>query len=131
MLLGGLRRRHLFSATPLELAYQWKEFLSRGKLPGEVGEQRYGVMCGADATSFEYMCAVEVESFAGLPEGAGRVRVPVQRYAVFGHAGPATALRSTWIQVLEWLSSGPFESAHLPDFELYGPHCDPLAGHVE
>lgn len=90
-------------------------------------------MCGADSAGFEYMCAVEVESFAGLPAGTGRMRVPAQRFAVFAHDARTATLRSTWLQILEWLSGGDYESAHTPDFELYGPDSDPLgpAGGVE
>jgi predicted transcriptional regulator YdeE len=128
MLLGGLRRRYEFAAGAFDFAGQWREFLSHGKLAGRVGSNFYGVMCGANATGFEYMCAAQVESFAGLPEGMGRMRVPAQRYAVFEHAGPASALRSTWQQIFDWLASGPYESAHQPDFEVYGPDFDLLAG---
>lgn len=120
MLLGGLRQRHEFAATHLDLARQWQQFKSLGELPGRIGSSLYGVMCGHDATGFEYMCGVEVESFAGLPEGTGRMRVPAQRYAVFTHNGPASTLRSTWLKILEWLLSSGYESAHTPDFEVYG-----------
>ena len=132
MLLGGLRRRHEFAGAEAGIAAQWREFTSGRELPGRVGADRYGVMCGADPSGFEYMCAVEVESLAALPEGTGRMRVPPQHYAVFFH-GDGAALRSTWQQVFEWLESGPYESAHLPDFEMYGPGSDPLtdAGGVE
>jgi AraC family transcriptional regulator len=128
MLLGGLRQRHALAATELDLAEQWRRFKSRGELPARVGTSSYGVMCGHDATGFEYMCGVEVESFAGLPEGTGRLRVPAQRYAIFGHHGDGTTLRETWLRILEWLSSSDYESAHRPDFELYGPQSDPLDG---
>jgi AraC family transcriptional regulator len=74
------------------------------------------------------MCGVEVESFAGLPERTGRLRVPAQRYAVFTHPGAASTLLAMWRQILEWLSSGSYASAHAPDFELYGPESDPLEG---
>jgi predicted transcriptional regulator YdeE len=128
MLLGGLRQRHALAATELDLAEQWRQFRSRGELPARVGTSSYGVMCGHDATGFEYMCGVEVESFAGLPDGTGRMRVPARRYAVFTHQGPASTLRSTWQRIFDWLSSGSYESAHTPDFELYGPDADPLEG---
>lgn len=128
MLLGGLRQRHEFAAADLDLARQWQEFRSRPELPGRIGTNCFGVMCGADSTGFEYMCGVEVESFASLPAGTGRMRVPAQRYAVFAHDGHTSSLRSTWLQIFEWLSSGDFESAHAPDFELYGPGSDPLGG---
>jgi AraC family transcriptional regulator len=128
MLLGGLRQRHELAAADLDLARQWQEFKSRPELPGRVGANCYGVMCGADSAGFEYMCGVEVESFVGLPAETGRMRVPAQRYAVFAHHARTATLRFTWLQILEWLASGDFESAHAPDFELYGPDSDPIGG---
>jgi predicted transcriptional regulator YdeE len=127
MLLGGLRQRHEFAAAGAGMVDQWRTFLAQTEVPGRRGSNLYGVICGSDSLGLEYMCGIEVESFAGLPEGTGRMRVPAQRYAVFAHRGPASALRLTWQQILEWLPSSEFESAHKPDFEVYGPRIDPLA----
>lgn len=129
MLLGGLRRRHPYSASSAVLAKQWEEFQALGRLPGQLGTITYGVMCAADAAGFEYMCAVEVESLAALPAGLGRMRVPPQRYAVFLHPGHVLEIRSTWQRILnEWLPGGGYESAHAPDFEVYGAQFDPRTG---
>ncbi|MET0398512.1 MAG: effector binding domain-containing protein [Longimicrobiaceae bacterium] len=128
MLLGGLRRRHEYAAAEAGIAAQWREFLAAEPVPGRVGPELYGVMGRADPTGFEYMCGVEVESFAALPVETGRMRVPAVRYAVFAHGGAAVSLRSTWQRVFEWLAAGPYDSAHTPDFELYAPGADPLTG---
>ena len=119
MLLGGLRRRHEFAAAAAGIPEQWRQFQAKGELPGQIGSTLYGVMCGHDATGLEYMCAAEVESLAGLPEGTGKMRVPAQHYAVFTHPGDASTLQSTWEQILEWLESGDYRSAETPDFERY------------
>jgi AraC family transcriptional regulator len=116
MLLGGLRRRHAFAAAESGVAEQWRQFQSQPEIGGRVGQNLYGVMCGADSTGFEYLCGVEVESLAALADGTGRMRVP----------GGASTLRSTWQQILSWLASGAYASAHKPDFELYPPGTDPL-----
>jgi AraC family transcriptional regulator len=126
MLLAGLRRRHVFTAAQQGIAAQWREFLAAGDVPGRIGAAYYGAMCGSDATSIDYMCAVTVESFAGLPPEAGRMRVPAQRYAVFRHDGRAKTLASTWLEILAWLEQGRYRSAEAPDFELYPPGVDPL-----
>jgi predicted transcriptional regulator YdeE len=127
LLLGGLRQRHTFAASTAGIPDQWRRFLSSPALPGRVGESHYGVMCGSDGVSLEYMCAVEVASLAELPEGTGRMRVPAQQYAVFAHSGEASTLRHTWQQILDWLAAGPYDSAHKPDFELYPPGGSPAA----
>ena len=126
MLLGGLRRRHAFADAATGLARQWREFLAGVEPPGRIGDEYYGVMCGADASGLEYMCGVRVTSLEALPEGVGRMRVPAQRYAVFRHDGPPETLSATWQSILEWLNTGDYESAHLPDFEIYrGDPADP------
>jgi AraC family transcriptional regulator len=128
MLLGGLRCRHDFELAPSGIAKQWEQFKVLEEVPGRVGSNLYGVMCGHDSTGLEYMCGVEVESFAALPVGTGRMRVPAQFYAVFAHDCHVSTLRSTWEQILEWLSRGEYGSSQTPDFELYGPQSDPLTG---
>jgi AraC family transcriptional regulator len=127
MLLGGLRQRHDFAAVGEGIVDQWRQFLTQDDVPGRVGKNLYGVMCGADGSGLEYMCGAEVESLAALPEDLGRMRVPAQRYAVFAHRGHASALHFTWRQILVWLPRSEYESAHKPDFEVYGPRIDPLA----
>ncbi len=128
MLLAGLRQRHAFTDGPEGMARQWAQFTAQGGLAGHEGEATYGVMCGHDDTSIEYMTGVEVPSFDGLPADVGRMRVPAQHYAVFRHDAPATALRETWARILGWLETGPYRSAHRPDFERYGPEFNPATG---
>jgi AraC family transcriptional regulator len=118
MLLAGLRRRHAFVEAERGIAEQWREFLAGQPIDGRHGSAFYGVMCGADDRSVEYMCGVEVGSFGAVRAEVGRVRVPAQRYAVFQHPQGAT-LASTWRGILAWLADGPYESAHRPDFERY------------
>jgi AraC family transcriptional regulator len=133
LLLAGLRQRHGLADAASGIAEQWLRFRAWNEIPGRIGTHCYGVICGHDAGNLEYLCGVEVVSFDGLPEGIGRIRVPAQHYAVFLHRGPASGLQSSWAQILEWLASGEFESAHMPDFEVYPPRYDPLAddGEVE
>lgn len=126
MLLGGLRRHHELAAAAQGIAAQWRELMAQDAVPGRVGTSYYGVICGSDGRSVEYMCAVEVESLPGLPEHFGRMRVPGQRYAVFRHEPSTAALQTTWQRAFDWLTHGAYESAHLPDFELYGPGTSPL-----
>lgn len=127
MLLGGLRRHHEFVAAERTIAAQWQQFLADDEVAGRIGEHAFGVMCGADATGFEYMCAVEVRALSDLPGALGKMRVPVQRYAVFEHHGSTQSLRSSWQNALAWLAASDFESAHKPDFELYEPPANPLS----
>ena len=129
MFLGGLRRQHRFSESGRSIPEQWQQFQSIGQIPGQLGTNVYGVMCGHNSDGFEYMCAVEVESFAGLPDNLGRIRIQAQDYAVFEHRRPLSTLRRTWDRIFEWLSiAASYQSAHKPDFEVYDETSDPLTG---
>ena len=102
------------------IAAQWREFLAGDPVPGRAEDERYGIMCGADDSTLEYMCGVRVESFEGLQQNWGRIRVPAQTYAVFRPRGTAP-LHVTWQRILAWLDQGEWASAHQPDFERYPP----------
>ena len=95
MLVAGLRRLHAFAESAGSIPAQWRALAERGPIPGQVGATAYGVVCGAshDTGTFEYMSGHEVASFDALPHDLGRMRVPVQRYAVFVHEGHVSGLR--------------------------------------
>ena len=137
MLLAGIRRHHGFAESARTVPAQWEEFRRVGEsIPGARLGTAYGAFCGVDmaAQTFEYMCALEVASFDGLPRELGRVRVPPVRYAVFVHRGPAAGIRDTWSAIMDgWLPRSGYRSADTPDFEKYDARFDPRAasGEVE
>jgi len=118
MLMAGLRRRHTLATAGAGIAEQWREFLAAAPIADRVGSSYYGIMCGSDGATLEYMCGVEVPSFGSLSSDIGRMKIPPQRYAVFSHPDGAT-LETTWRRILQWLDGGAYESAHRPDFERY------------
>lgn len=130
MLFAGLRRKHTFAALSQEIPRQWDDFSKLGALPGQVGSTAYGAICGGDPATqtMEYMCAFEVQSFEALPKELGRMRVPPVRYAVFLHEGNVASIQRTWQQVFAWLQSSGMQSAHTPDFEVYGDNFDAATG---
>jgi len=74
----------------------------------------------------EYMCAVEVTSFDQAPAGAGRMRVPAQRYAVFTHEGHVSGISKAWMRIWnEWIPRSGHRIAHTPEFERYDERFDP------
>jgi predicted transcriptional regulator YdeE len=131
MLFAGLRRKHTFASMAKDIPQQWEDFTKLGELPGQLGKTAYGAICGGDpkTQTMEYMCAVEVKSFEALPKDMGRMRVPAVRYAVFQHEGNVATIQSTWRQIFSaWLPSSGMESAHTPDFEVYGEGFDGTTG---
>lgn len=131
MLLAGLRRTYAFHAAPVAIPEAWETFTRTLPLPGQVGSTTYSAVCGADmaGATFEYMCAVEVETFVGLDAGSGRMKVPAASYAVFVHHGPLAAIRQTIEASHHWLDvNGAWVDGHTPTFERYGPAFDAAAG---
>jgi AraC family transcriptional regulator len=110
---------------------QWKEFLRMGMPPGRVGTATYGVICSGDpkARTVEYMTAVEVAAFEGVPAEYGRVRVFPQTYAVFTHRDHVSTIGKTWDAIWnDWLPRSGHQTAPAPDFELYDERFDPRTG---
>lgn len=131
MLLAGIRRQHSYSGAARSIPEQWAEFRAQGALPGRRGSTAYGVMCSAspEEQTFEYMCAMEVDSFDALPPGTGRMRVPPQHYAVFEHAGHVSTVQRTWEAAWsEWLPRSGYSMVNGPEFEAYGERFDPATG---
>jgi AraC family transcriptional regulator len=114
-----------------EIPRQWDDFQALGRLPGQLGKTAYGAICGGDpqTQTMEYMCAVEVESFDGLPKELGRMRVPAVRYAVFLHEGNVATIQRTWQEIFStWLPSSGLRTANTPDFEVYAETFDGETG---
>ena len=84
MLIGGLGERYT-SETSANIPAQWQRFAPHlGHIPGQVGRATYGVLCnGDDAGNTDYISGVEVSDFARIPKDWARIRIPVQKYAVF------------------------------------------------
>ena len=128
MLLAGLRHHHNYNEAVASIPVQWRTFVQQLPLPGQAQKTTYGVVCGHDASSFEYMTGVEVSSFDGLPAETGRVRIQPARYAVFVHSGAIANIRETWQKIYDWLLHSSYESAHTPDFERYDERFDQQTG---
>jgi AraC family transcriptional regulator len=128
-LLAGLRRWHAFKTASQSIPEQWQEFAPQLPLPGQQGRITYGALCGVRLGEMEYLSGVEVDDFAGLPAGMGRMRIRPQHYAVFWHAGPIQTIGQTWTACVHtWLPASEFDSAEAPDFERYDERYDPATG---
>jgi len=130
MLIAGIGERYTFE-TNQGIPFQWQRFVPYiGHLQGQIGRTTYGLCCNQDGQgSFDYVCGVEVSSFADLPAELQRVRVAKQRYAVFTHQGHVSRLRAVaytiWNKMLPSLG---LEVADAPDFERYDERVNPQTG---
>jgi AraC family transcriptional regulator len=136
LLLAGLRGRFA-AGTVKDIPALWERFAPDiRKITGQIGRTTYGAVfhnCG-DQGGFDYMSAVAVSGFAGLPAGWSRVSVPAQKYAVFSHAEHVSMLSKTVGSIFHtWLPASGYEAAgqaaDAPHFlERYGEHFDPQSG---
>ncbi|MEM7446206.1 MAG: GyrI-like domain-containing protein, partial [Pseudomonadota bacterium] len=130
MMIAGLGDRYRFETVP-GIPQLWRRFAEHfGNIPGQVGQKTYGVCCNADdGGSFDYIAAVEVDSFDDLPKDFRRLRIEPQRYAVFEHKENISSLHDTvhtiWNHALE---EAGLTVANSPDFELYDDRFDPKTG---
>jgi AraC family transcriptional regulator len=130
LLIAGFGRRFTL-ANNSGIVALWQEFAPFiGKVPGQLGRERYGVCCRPDGQGgFEYIAGVRVETFEGLPEDFHRVQLTPQRYAVFEHTGHISSLGQTFKAIWQhWLPGSGEQAAEAPEFERYSEHFDPLTG---
>lgn len=131
LLIAGLGVRYTF-ATSEGIPAQWQRFAPHiGHITHQLGQTAYGVCCNADeAGGFDYIAGVEVASFADLPDGFARVRLPARRYAVFSHRDHISTIRGTVHTIWnKWVPESGHQVADAPNFERYEPALfDPRTG---
>jgi AraC family transcriptional regulator len=130
LLLAGLSVRYNCEQSG-GIPAQWQRFGPYlGNVPGQAGQVAYGVNYNTDDSgSMDYMCAVEVSEFAGVPPELTRLRVAQQRYVVFFHREHISAIRGTWGAILnKWLPESGHELADAPSLERYDERFNPVTG---
>lgn len=109
---------------------QWQKLAPHlGNLSQQVGQFAYGV-CHNFGDGFDYLCGMEVNSVAGLPEGWVSMELPSGvLYAVFRHQKHVSLVRHTCDSIFSrWLPQSGFQSSDAPFFERYGPEFDGRTG---
>ena len=130
MLLAGLSERMVNNCAQ-GIPAQWQRFGPYiGRLATQLGPTCYGiVLSSGDGGEMDYMAAVEVSSFAGLPPELRQVKLAPQRYAVFRHTGHISGVGATWAAVMDgWLPAASVKAADAPYLERYGPEFNPRTG---
>jgi len=93
----------------------------------------YGVCIGPSENP-EYLAAVEVADFAGLPKDYQTLPIRARKYVVFPHSGRASELRNVIYTIVnQWLPNSSHELTTIADqdaaqFERYGEAFDPETG---
>ena len=118
--------------TRAKIPQQWERLAPYlGKVPGQVGDDAYGVCLASDPDCrFQYLAGVAVSSPDRLPEGFTTIKVDARRYAVFAHAGHVLSLRVTIDTI--WTKWAPDCDLHIargaPCLERYTHEFDPGNG---
>lgn len=129
MLFAGIGRRFEYDdmgAVP----QQWQRLNEyAGTVPSAVPGGAYGICTNADANGLDYISAFEVRDFDDLPPEFTRLRVPAQRYAIYGHSGHISEIRSVVRTIFgELVPKSGHELADAPSLEYYGSGFDPATG---
>ena len=123
--IGKRYNRNEMVTAMTGIPLQWQRFLPEmAKVPGRVGGIAYGVSYNGDAAgNFDYLCGVEV-SDAPPSSDFSCVNLGAQRYAVFTHHGPISAIGATWGAIYQWLPTSGYKRSRAPDFERYSENFD-------
>jgi AraC family transcriptional regulator len=129
LLVAGLNESYTRD-TRARIPQQWERLAPHlGKVPGQVGQDAYGVCHAAGTDCLEYRAGVAVSSPERLPAGFTTVQVDARRYAVFIHPGHVSALPATIDAIWsKWVPSCGLSVAQAPCFERYTPEFDPGTG---
>ncbi|MBU1378272.1 MAG: AraC family transcriptional regulator [Alphaproteobacteria bacterium] len=131
LLLAGLAE-HYYDGVMAGVPNQWQRFTPWiDNVPGQTnGRVAYGVVWnGDDERTTDYLAAVEVSSFAALPDELSRLRVPARRYIVWDHPGHISEIRSVWRTIWgEWAPNAGVKLADAPFFERYPERFDHVSG---
>lgn len=129
----GLAER--YEAGAIEgIPAQWGRFQPYiGHVPGQVGDEAYGVCRARADGGIDYVCAVRVRPDADdPPPELARVELPAGRYAVFRHRAHVSSLKETVRAIWGvWLPASGHQALDAPDFELYDDRFDPRTGEGE
>lgn len=109
------------------IASQWQRFMPRYE---EIEHKADPIPAGISANldeegNFDYACAVQVQRFAGIPEGLVQITVPLQAYAVFLHDAHISEIAQTFQAIWnDWhpgegrmIADGASIERHLPTFD--------------
>ncbi|MCF3639714.1 AraC family transcriptional regulator [Rhizobium sp. TRM95111] len=111
----------------------WQKFNTHfGHIPGQIGRSAFGlcfIRPGLE-NGFRYLAAVKVASTDDLPPGFESVRIPVQAWAMFPHAGHVNGIPATVDAAFRtWLPVSGRKIGAFPDvLEMYGEDFDPHSG---
>jgi AraC family transcriptional regulator len=126
-LVGKKIRMSLTNNKTREL---WQSFMTRRKeITNNTGSELYSVEVYEAAyfinfnphTEFDKWAAIEVKDFDTVPNDMETITIPVGRYAVFTHKGPASTGPKTLQYIFQtWLPNSSYTLDNRHHFEIMG-----------
>lgn len=95
--LAGLPLAAPQAALDSEMPELWTAFLARERELGGTEGVRYGINVQDGGGVVLECIAGPIADLNQLPQGMVALRLPPQRYAVFTHRGPMTAVQATYV----------------------------------
>ena len=136
MLFVGIRGR--FTAKNMDQMPQvWDKFIPfLGSVATRIGTTDYGLSIGTpmDEGGFDYLAAMQVSAFDGVPEELVQITVPVRRYVAFPHPHHVSRFGETFDAIYnQWFPKTDHKpivaKSNLPSaIEVYGPDFNPARG---
>lgn len=112
----------------------WSELREKAhQIENQKNQARYGVQRYPDDFDplnniFEYIAAVEVETFKSIPEGLIGFELPERHYVVYTYKGEVSPETMTQLYANiygQWIFNLPYEMYCDFDFEFYGENYNP------
>jgi predicted transcriptional regulator YdeE len=91
-------------------------------------EQQVGAFVVEESTPDEdgYWIGVQVDEYEDIPEGMVTLNIPSQKYAAIKHHGPNDRIRSSYVELHQWISEQGLERAIKGwNLEIYQKENDP------
>jgi AraC family transcriptional regulator len=130
--IAGLKE-HYAADKSAAIPSQWQRFIPYiGHVPGQTGNETYGLMEFYENGEMDYTAGVEVGSASRISAPLALIDVPEQFYAVFTHRGHVSDIRLTCDAIWnDWFPRSGARPANGPQFEKYDSRFDPSTGHGE
>ena len=134
--LAGLSGRYN-NQTMHAIPQLWERFGQHiGHVPTQIGHVSYGVNHNPqpDHSTFDYLAAVEVAAFAGLPADFVHLTIPALKYAIFLHTDHISQITQTLEKMWSsWLPASGHVAAvtsgcSISFYERYDDSFNPITG---
>ncbi|WP_256077172.1 GyrI-like domain-containing protein [Massilia sp. YIM B04103] len=130
--LAGLAFAGPFPMLSAEMPRIWADFLHREAELGGERRLRYGVSLQQHGGIMVECIAAPLDDLNALPAGMVALRIPARRYAIFTHAGPMTAVQTSYLEAFRALEDSRLQlDREAPRLERYDSRFIPTVDEAQ